>query len=77
MDYIRPNQEETGSLEVHDRKGLDAFVDLQLTQLGTPKDLRWLLEFAENKKECFPNLRRIELFEPCGRVQLGIHPKNW
>lgn len=76
MDYIRPNHEEDGPLMNH-HHGLEALIDLQLTQLGIPKDLHWLLEFAEHKAESFPHLRRIELFEPCGRVQLRIHPKNW
>lgn len=52
-------------------------LDLDSLNMGMPKDLRWLLEFAENKRERFPNLKRIALMERCGLIRSRVHPTNW
>lgn len=56
---------------------LEDTIDLELLNLGTPKDLKWLMELAENKRECFPDLKRVSLMERCGALRSGVHPTNW
>ena len=56
---------------------LGDITDLELLHLGTPKDLKWLTELAEHKRERFPGLKRVSLIERCGLLRAGVHPTNW
>lgn len=75
-DCIRPDEEERVSM-LAQSDNLEYSIDLQLLDLGYPKDLKWLLELAENKKNHFPDLKRVVLMERCGLLRSGIHPMNW
>ena len=75
-DCIRPDEEERLSVLAQSENPEHSF-DLQMLELEYPKDLKWLLELAENKKDHFPGLKRVVLMERCGLLRSGIHPMNW
>jgi hypothetical protein len=75
-DCIRPDEEERASMLAKSTI-LGYSIDLELLHIGYPKDLKWLLEIAENKKTHFPHLKRVSLVEHCGFLRSGIHPMNW
>lgn len=84
-DCIRPDEKERFSMpgvpvdpELRkDLKGSMFDFDLEQSNIDCPKDLRWLLEIAENKRSHFPNLKRVGLMERCGMLRSGMHPRNW
>jgi hypothetical protein len=77
-DCIRPNEEERAPIPANSHNlDLDHSIGLELLNLGSPKDLKWLLEVAENKEKCFPGLKRVSLIERCGLLRAGVHPTNW
>jgi hypothetical protein len=88
-DCIRPDEEERAPIPTHinfeDRDEnfwrepgrLEASIQFQFLNLGNPRDLKWLLELAEHKKNHLPNLKRVSLMERCGMLRSGMYPMNW
>lgn len=75
-DCIRPDEEERAPIRSRS-ENLGLSVNLELLELEYPKDLRWLMELAQWKKDCFPHLKHVSLMERCGMLRSGIYPTNW
>ena len=75
-DCIRPDEKERAAIPTHtnnfedpddhfwqEPENVESYspFDFDFSNLGNPRDLKWLLELAENKKVHFPNLKRVSL----------------